>query len=124
MLASRITVLITLCSVTSVFAQLSPLEQKIVGTWQFTGIDATGRIVLRPDHSCATMFPIMGQWEVLAKGTWRIDGRDLVRVEKPTFGPSVPGDPPPKIERSRMRIHSVTRDEFALGDGLPMKRLK
>lgn len=106
-------------------AQLSPTEKMLVGTWQFTGIDATGRMVLRADHRSATLFPITGQnFEVVAKGSWRVDGDELVRIEKPTFGPSVPGDAPPKVQTTRMRIREIHRDRLVVGDGPDMKRVE
>jgi hypothetical protein len=122
----RLTFVLGLCSTSFALAQPSPLEQKVIGTWQFAGIDATGRIVLRADNTCATLVPIAGRrgWEILAKGTWRIDGHYLIRVEKPAFGPSVSADPPGPSVTSKLPIRSITPDTFALGGGLPMKRVK
>ena len=126
MLKLRFTFVLVMCSISFAVAQLSPLEQKVIGTWQFTGIDASGRIVLRADHTCATMLPITGRrgWEILAKGTWRIDGNHLIRVEKPWFGPSVSVDPPGPSVTSKLPIRSITPDRFELGAGRPMKRVK
>jgi hypothetical protein len=69
----RLTFVLCLCSLGSALAQLSPLEQRVIGVWQFSGRDP-GRITLRADHTCATILPIAGGsgWEILAKGTWTI----------------------------------------------------
>lgn len=111
-------------SVSFALAELSPLEQKVIGTWQFA--DATGRIVLRADHTCATMFPAKtGRgWETIAVGTWRIEGQKLIRVEKPTLGPSASADPRAPSVTSKLAIRSVTADMFQVGSGLPLKRVK
>jgi|ERR1044071_900564 len=126
MFTLRVTFVLGMCGISLALAQPSPLEQKITGTWQFAGIDFTCRIVLRADHTCATLVPIAGRrgWEMLAKGTWRIEGHYLIRVEKPTFGPSVSADPPGPSVTSKLLIRSITPDTFALGGGLPMKRVK
>ena len=119
----RLTLVLGLCSIRFVLAQLPPLEQKIVGVWQFNGVDSTGRVVIRADHSCETLVPATrGRgWEILAKGTWRIEGHDLVRVEKPASGPAVPAGP---SVTSKLPIRSVTPDKFQLGAGPAMKRVK
>ena len=126
MLRLRLTFVLFMCSISFALAQLSSLEQKVIGTWQFTGIDTTGRIVLRADHTCATMLPITGRrgWKILAKGTWRIDGQYLIRVEKPWFGSSTSVDPPGPSVTSKLPIRSITQDRFELGGGPPMKRVK
>lgn len=126
MIKLRLTFVLILCSIRFALAQLSPLEQKVIGTWQFTGIDFTSRVVLRADHTCVTMLPITGRrgWEILAKGTWRIDGHYLIRVEKPTSGSAVSADPPGPSVTSKLAIRSITPDRFALGGGRPMKRVK
>jgi hypothetical protein len=120
----RLTLVLGMCSISFALAQIAPLEQKIVGVWQFNG--ATGRVVIRADHTCATQVPISGRrgWEILAKGTWRIDGDYLIRVEKPALSPSAPADPSAPSVTSKLRIRSVTPDRFGLGDGVPMKRVK
>lgn len=122
----HIALVLGMCSVSVALAQLSPLEQKIIGTWQFGGVDDTGRIVIRGDHTCATMFPTTDRrgWDIIAKGTWRIDGDYLIRVEKPAFGPSVSSNPPGPSVTSKLRIRSITPDRFGLGDGRPMIRIK
>lgn len=121
----RLTFVLCLCSLGSGLAQLSPLEKSVLGEWHFTGRDPV-RIILRADHTCATLLPTAGGsgWEILAKGTWRIEGDYLIRVEKPVFGPSASVRPAGPSVTSKLRIGSITRDRFQLGAGLPMKRVK
>jgi hypothetical protein len=64
-----------------------PEEQKIIGTWEFTGIDATGRVVFRRDHTVVDLFPeddrsINARWIPLAAGKWRLEGNDIVTEEE------------------------------------------
>ena len=117
MLKLLITLVLGMGSLSFAEASLSPLEQKVIGTWQFTGVDASLRIVLNADHTCATMVPVTGRrgWQILAKGTWRIDGHYLIRVEKPAPGPSV---------TSKLRMGSITAHRFQLGAGRPMERVE
>jgi hypothetical protein len=106
---------------------LSPNEKKLVGTWEFTGIDATGRLTLRADHTSETLFPDMDdstKWEVLLRGSWRLEGNDLIMEEKPTFGPSVPGDPPRQMELTRITIREFGSDKLVPEKGGPYKRVK
>jgi hypothetical protein len=126
MLKLRFTFVLVMCGISFAVAQLSPLEEKIIGMWQFTGTNTTLRIVLRADHTCATLVPITGRrgWEILAKGTWRIGGHQLIRVEKPTFGPSASVDPHGLSVTSKLPIRSITPDRFELGGGPAMKRVK
>jgi hypothetical protein len=121
----RLTFVLCLCSLGSALAQLSPLEQSVIGVWHFPGRNP-GRITLRADHTCATMLPIAGGsgWEILAKGTWRIERDYLIRVEKPVFGPSASVRPAGPSVTSKLRIRSVTPDRFRLGAGLPLKRVE
>lgn len=117
-------VLLGMCSLSGALAQLSPLEGKIIGTWQFAG--GTGRIVLRADHACTTMLPIAGGggWEIIARGRWRIEGDFLIRVEKPASNRSVSNEVPGLSVTSKLRIRSIEPDTFRLGDGRAMRRVK
>jgi hypothetical protein len=101
-----ILVLVTACS------RLSPNEEKVVGTWEYTGIDATGRVVLRRDHTVVDMFFIEGAWEPVASGTWRLEGNELVTEENSLIGPSIPGDTPRPKEITRLKIRAFERNKL------------
>lgn len=125
MLKLRIIFVLAICGVTFARAQLATPEHKIVGTWQFSGVDTRGRIVLRADHTCASLLPRTGGgWEILATGTWRVEGDYLIRVEKPAVAASASSNRPSPSVTSKLRIRSITAQSFELGDGRPMKRVK
>lgn len=125
MLTARITLLISLCSIGCAVAQLLPLEQRIVGTWQFSSIDATGRMIFRADHTYSTMFPFSGlhDWKVVTRGTWRIEGHYLVVAEKDVFRPIWADGPARPIRRARVPIRLISNDKFDL-DRVIMKRVQ
>jgi hypothetical protein len=129
MLPSRIILPLSLCCLSCAFAQASSLEKRIVGTWQFSMMDATGRMIFRADHTYSTLFPFsrgddgLRDWTVVFKGTWRIDGHYLVVEEKDVFKPSAAGNPPPPIRHVRVPIRLITKDKVDL-DRLIMKRIQ
>jgi hypothetical protein len=128
MLTSR-TILVSLCSISCAAAQLSSFERGIIGTWQFSGMDATGRMIFRANHTYSTLFPFsrgddgLRDWTVVFKGTWRIDGHYLVVEEKDVFNPSAAGNAAPPIRHVRVPIRSITKDKFDL-DRLIMRRIQ
>lgn len=94
-------------------------EAKIVGTWEFTGLDATVRLVLRRDHTIVTlMSPADGycdqKWAASAWGKWRLDGNEIVTDEE-VF--AVPGYLSSNRQVARVPIQSVQENRLVRGDG-------
>jgi hypothetical protein len=100
-----------------------PDEEMLYGTWQFSSIDATGRMLFRADHTYSTMFPFedLRDWKVVTKGTWRVEGRYLVVAEENMFRRA--GDSTPPIRHSRVPIRFIADDTFDL-DRVLMKRIQ
>jgi hypothetical protein len=91
--------------------RLSPNEQKVVGTWEAPGGFGPRRI-FRSDHTSETLFPGQnGQWIVMAKSQWRLEGNDI--VEDFTFiSPApAPGETPFK---GRTEIIEFRQDRLVM----------
>ena len=71
------------------FAFLSPIEKKVVGTWDWGTMDATEYVILRSDHSYAFVSDFGSkELELSCSGHWRIEGDDIV-IDCTT--PAIPG---------------------------------
>lgn len=93
MLSARIVLAVIAVSTLSC-QRLSPEEQRVVGTWEFSGIDFTNRVVYRSDHSAEELYPRetgllakIRPWVTLSRGTWRLEGDTIVSVREATDGP-------------------------------------
>src|SRR3954464_10815824 len=62
-------------------------DTKLVGTWQYTTMDAVGRMTFTADHKVVGSFPKDAtvdarlpdaQFVVVTAGTWRLEGQELV----------------------------------------------
>jgi hypothetical protein len=73
---------IAITAMTSSCYHPSADEERVVGTWLYTGMDAFGRITFTRDHKVLFCFPDAREqpcdpkWT--AHGTWRISGEDVV----------------------------------------------
>jgi hypothetical protein len=57
---------------------LSIAEKRVIGTWEYNGLDATRRIKFTSDHRVTDWWPDMGETEETGvHGTWRITGLDV-----------------------------------------------
>jgi hypothetical protein len=66
--------------------RFSPHEEKLIGTWEKAPIGFGPRCVFNRDHTSAVLFPRSdGKWEVMSKGTWRLEGNDIIDDFKFTY---------------------------------------
>jgi hypothetical protein len=94
--------------------RLSPEERMVVGTWESLGYDHVSYTILNSDHS----FAYVSDWnteskglELDSRGTWRVDGDDLVaEAERPAIDDSN-SQPEKSIQRVKIAefIKSRTR---------------
>ena len=59
-----------------------PKEREIVGTWEYSGLDAERQITFRPDHTVSDYWPYMGEKEEDGmRGIWQIVGPRPIKIE-------------------------------------------
>jgi hypothetical protein len=94
---------------------LSPDEQKIVGTWEFTGLDFTGRVVYRADHVVVDLFAASetGGWAPGSWGRWRLEGNEIVEDTASLDTPDLPR------RVTRMPVHLSPEGRLVREDGRP-----
>jgi hypothetical protein len=108
--------------------RLSPSEEKFVGTWSHSSMDATDFQVLRPDHSIVVFLPeerhdssnVLRVFRA-GSGKWRIEGHDYVEEidsELPVFPDNTPL---PKMV-IRRRIVEIGRDKIVFDQDSPFVR--
>jgi hypothetical protein len=96
---------------------VSPAEERIIGTWEFTGIDATGRVVFHRDHTVVDLFPepqAPYAWEPAASGTWRLEG-DVVVTDDQML--PIPGYSPHPRRITRIPIREYHGDRWVRDEG-------
>lgn len=98
-------------------ARVRPAEEKLVGTWEFRGLDAVGRVVFRRDHAVINLFPIdhspYAKWGATSKGTWRLEGNDVVTDERLLIG----DHPPQERQLHRIPILQIDSERLVRADG-------
>ena len=95
--------------------RLSTLDEKLVGTWQYTTVDATVRTTLKVDHTITISFD--GKEQIPA-GKWRVEGNELVKdiyidFHSPEFPPT-----------REVQISEVTADKLVMNPGLTYTRVR
>ena len=63
--------------------RLSPVEQKLVGHWQWTYLEGVGEMTLTRDHKIQVAFPESdgsGRITKATTGTWHLDDETLVLI--------------------------------------------
>jgi hypothetical protein len=129
MLRTRPIVVLLLLALTGC-QRLSPTERKLVGTWEYSGMDFTTRVAFRSDHTMATFFPDQDGrvWTPTSSGTWRMEGNDLLIEEQFLPNPlPLPGDTPRPKEAGRLTIREVTTDKIVWAESVgfqPYTRVK
>jgi hypothetical protein len=108
--------------------RLSPTEEKFVGTWSHSSMDATDFQVLGQDHSIIVFFPEDQQDSSkdirvfrVGSGKWRIEGNDFIQEidsELPVFPENTPI---PKMVISR-KIIDVRHDKIVFDHDSPFLR--
>ena len=126
----RVSTIIVLSTATLLVGcyRLSPAEEKVVGTWEFSGVDFTNRLVYRRDHSAEELYrrddglwSRIQPWAVLSRGTWRLEGDTIVSEREVVVDGPVRGEK--RVIRSP--IAEFRRDELVRADGRsPLKRVK
>ena len=70
--------------------RVTPAEERVIGTWEFTGLDATGRVVFRRDHKVVDLFTDgdgpNARWIATFWGKWRLEGNEIVTDEETLVG--------------------------------------
>jgi hypothetical protein len=126
-------------ALTTLADALSPLEQRIVGSWSWRYIEGFGRVVFTADHKVTEGFPPDDkdgrtisdkEFQILRAGTWRLEGdvlvtvmdnapgRDLIRRLAPTEVP------PFKKETRRQKIVSIDDKKMVFDDGGSLDRVR
>jgi hypothetical protein len=107
----------TLCLTLTGCNKLSHNEERVVGVWEFTGIDATGRIVYRRDHIAVELFPdyegLNAKWAPRSWGSWRLEGDDIVSEMEAFPIPEMPAVPKRTTRTSIREFHEdkLVREE-------------
>lgn len=59
-----------------------PKESEIIGTWEYSGLDAVRQITFRPDHTVSDYWPYMGEKEEDGmRGIWHISGPHPIKID-------------------------------------------
>jgi hypothetical protein len=101
-------------------------EQKLIGTWSYSGMDWTNYYDLHADHSVRVMSPLDDTGAerplVLGDGTWRLDG-DRLLIEWALYkDASGQTRYPPRTEKGR--IKELTSEKLVMDDGSNYHREK
>lgn len=100
--------------------RVTPSEEKIIGIWEFTGLDATGRVVFRRDHTVIDLFTESdspnARWAATAWGKWRLEGNEIITDDNAL---PLPGYSPRPTRVTRMPIRTFEDDRLVRADGRP-----
>lgn len=98
--------------------RITPAEAKVLGTWEFTGLDATVRLVFRRDHTVVSLSSqadgFKEKWAPAAWGTWRLEGNEIVTDEE-VF--PIGGYLPKHRQVARVPIREFGEDKLVRADG-------
>lgn len=115
---------VLLLSITCVAALIScqrvaPAEEKIIGLWEFTGLDATGRVVFRRDHTVVDLFiegdGVNARWIPTSWGKWRLEGSEIVTDREMLVGDYSSAD----RQITRLPIREIDEQLLVRADGRP-----
>lgn len=90
-------------------------EKKVIGVWEFTGLDAVVRIVFRRDHKVVELFrdpncTIDCRWDPTFAGRWQVEAGEIVTHEAMLpYGDTLP---PPRV--TRIQIRELQADRLLL----------
>jgi hypothetical protein len=103
-------------------ARVSPAEEKVVGTWEYSGVDSSPRLVLRSDRIEVVLVSDrlnnrhVLKWAPASWGQWQLDGKTIVISNDHVFGLD---GPRPVGETRRIPIQEFHTNRLVLGDGTP-----
>jgi hypothetical protein len=107
--------------------RLSAIEAKLVGSWNFASTDSTATLTYESDHTFSQSVWAGDERFIESSGTWRIEGRDIVREIKwsifeklKTIYPDAK-KPPLQI---RETIEKLGHSTLAIKSGITYKRGK
>jgi hypothetical protein len=109
------------CSCTLLSAcnrSLSSAEQKVVGTWDRTGLDTTERTTFRSDHTMESEMTDGSGTLPFASGTWYLEGNILVTEYEVKMTPP-PGETPFPKQIIRDPILEFQPDKLIREKGRP-----
>jgi hypothetical protein len=94
MLATRLSFVLAIAAASFGCQRLSPEEEKVVGTWEYSGIDFTNRVAFHRNHKSEVLFAReegflakISPWRAVSRGTWRLEGDTIVTEEQLLVGP-------------------------------------
>src|ERR1700737_4055067 len=129
MLSARICISIAIAAAVVSCHRLSPEEEKVVGTWEFSEFAFKNRVVFHPDHTSEELYvrdsgAKIPSWAVRSRGTWKLEGDTIVTDKKPVLAPPR-GEPPYPRRVVRTKILAFRPDELVReGNRSPFKRVK
>jgi hypothetical protein len=98
--------------------RVSPAEEKVIGIWEFTGLDATGRVVFRRDHTVVDLFTESdspnARWAPTAWGKWRLEGNEIITDDEVL---PIPGYSPRPRRITRIPIRDFEEGRLVRADG-------
>jgi hypothetical protein len=98
--------------------RVSPAEEKVIGIWEFTGLDATGRVVFRRDHTVVDLFTESdspnARWAPTAWGKWRLEGNEIITDDEVL---PIPGYSPRPRRVTRIPIRDFEEGRLVRADG-------
>jgi len=103
---------------------LSPVEEKLVGTWKFIGFPGhlgTLHFEFRVDRTYQCTQHGGQNPVVTARGTWKVDGNDLIIDEHPVPHDGRPADAP---HINKQTIRASSSDRIAFANGPIIERMK
>jgi hypothetical protein len=80
------------CFLSVTCQRVSSTEEKVVGTWEYTGFDSHSRIAFRRDHIVVVLIPADGDdfnarhWMPASWGKWRVDGNTIIVNNEQVYG--------------------------------------
>lgn len=111
---------VTLGLVLAACQRVTPAEEKIIGIWEFTGLDATGRVVFRRDHTVVDLFTESdspnARWAPTAWGKWRLEGNEIIIDEEML---PIPGYTPHPRRITQLPIREFEEGRLVRADGRP-----
>ena len=94
MVSARVCFTLAIAAVAIGCQRLSPEEEKVVGTWEFTGLDFTNRVVFHRNHRSEELYARedsllakISFWAAMSRGTWKLEGDAIVTDEQVIVGP-------------------------------------
>jgi hypothetical protein len=119
MLTARLYFTFAVAAISVSCQRLSPAEEKVVGTWEFSGIDFTNRVIYHRNHKSEVLFPReegllakLSPWVAASRGTWRLEGDTIVTDEQLLVGPEPRERRVTRIKIFEFRPNELVREPY------------